>query len=65
MITIMHDHPCPPKKIPVPADPLPSTFTYDCDCGKIMMVESYSGGNVAWGKEYLLMGHKPSFLEIG
>lgn len=52
---IVHDHPCPP--ISVPGRKLVAkTFTYDCDCGRLMIVESCDPDQsmVAFGSEFYI-----------
>lgn len=50
---IVHDHPCPPTK--VDHAPIAETFTYDCKCGKLMIVENCDKGiDTVFGKEMFM-----------
>ena len=50
---IFHDHPCEPFE--TPHSPLATTFTYDCRCGRLMIVENCRVDDpIAFGYEYYM-----------
>lgn len=65
---VMHDHPCLP--IRVPRGPLGTSFTYDCRCGKLMIVKSCKlTDTVVWGEHFTMTlpdGTKvePNYIEL-
>ena len=68
MFTIVHDHPCKPTVCDgnVPA----TSFTYDCSCGRLMIVRGASKTlNTVFGKEYFMLVEgrliKPNYIKIG
>ena len=64
---IIHDHPCEPCK--VEHDPIATSFTYDCRCGKLMIVRKCSlSDTVVFGDHYLMNVNgqmvEPSYIEF-
>ena len=50
---IFHDHPCEPYDVPGGAPA--KTFTYDCRCGRLMIVENCRPDDpIAFGYEYYI-----------
>ena len=66
---IFHDHPCMPINVPG-RGPLATSFTYNCRCGKLMIVDKCKRTDTKiYGQEFFItLGNgekvKPDYVNI-